>query len=254
MRENLYFSSKAKVQNRLNRQTNRPDFWTYILRHNDEKGMSVNEMEANAELLIAAGSETTASLLSGWVYHLLTNPSVYKRLADEIRGSFQNDESIDISSIGKLSYLHAVLEESLRMYPPVPAMFPRKVPKGGAFINGQFVHEGTSVAVAFYSAFRATTNFTEPDSFLPERWLQESNNSNQRFASDIKEVLQPFSYGPRNCLGKNLANAEMRLIATKLLWNFDMSLEDGSDNWEAQKSYNVWQKKPLMVKLTPVQH
>jgi len=56
-----------------------------------------------------------------------------------------------------------------------------------------------SVSIAYYSAFRARSNFTEPESFLPERWL---DNEDPKFASDNRDVFQPFSYGPRNCLGQ----------------------------------------------------
>ncbi|KAK1140603.1 hypothetical protein N8T08_010240 [Aspergillus melleus] len=250
MRQKHHHLSREKVQERLSRQTTRPDFWTYVLRHNDEKGMTVKEMEANADLLIIAGSETTASLLSGCVYYLLKNPAVYQKLLDEIRGAFEKYEEINLIAIGKLSYIHAVLEESLRMYPPVPAILPRRVPAGGALINGEFVPEQTSVSIAWYSSLRASTNFAEPESFLPERWLPD--NKDPRFASDKKEAQQPFSYGPRNCLGRNLAYAEMRLVAVKLLWNFDLAFEEECEEWDNQKSYNIWEKDPLKVKLTPV--
>jgi hypothetical protein len=46
----------------------------------------------------------------------------------------------------------------------------------------------------------------------------------------------------------------MRLIAAKLLWSFDMTLEESSAGWDIQKSYNIWEKKPLMVKVSPVYH
>jgi hypothetical protein len=46
----------------------------------------------------------------------------------------------------------------------------------------------------------------------------------------------------------------MRLIAAKLLWSFDMNLEESATGWHIQKSFNVWEKKPLMVKLSPAQH
>jgi hypothetical protein len=52
----------------------------------------------------------------------------------------------------------------------------------------------------------------------------------------------------------SLAYAEMRLIAAKMLWNFDMAMDEGSAGWENQRSYNIWEKKPLMVKLSRAQH
>lgn len=133
-----------KLNRRMQKPTERPDFMSYILRHNDEKGMTKPEIEATVSILILAGSETTATLLSGCTYYLLKNPDVYRKLIDEIRGTFANEEDISIISIAKLPYLHAVLEESLRIYPPVPSIFPRLVPEGGAVIDHQFVPGGVS--------------------------------------------------------------------------------------------------------------
>ncbi|XHG03733.1 hypothetical protein AWENTII_007026 [Aspergillus wentii] len=242
--------TQDKLNRRLEMKTTRPDFMTYVLRYNDERGMTQRELEANSSLLIIAGSETTATLLSGCTFYLLRHPEIHKKLINEVRGSFQTQEEINFLSVAKLSYMNCVLEESLRMYPPVPGVLPRRVPDGGAMIDGEFIPEGTSVSMGYYSAFRAESNFAEPDSFIPERW---SENKDPAFASDNKEVLQPFSYGPRNCLGKNLAYAEMRLIMAKVLWNFDLSLDSDSYNWDIQPSYTIWQKHPLNVKLTPVQ-
>lgn len=56
-----------------------------------------------------------------------------------------------------------------------------------------------SVSVAHFSAYRATANFADPDAFHPERWL---DHADAKFANDQRDALQPFSYGPRNCIGK----------------------------------------------------
>jgi len=62
--------------------------------------------------------------------------------------------------------------------------------------------------------------------------------------------LQPFSVGARNCIGKNLANAEIRLLLASLLWHFDLSLSEETDSdWRAQKAWFVWQRKPLLVRV-----
>ncbi|EMR61768.1 putative cytochrome p450 protein [Eutypa lata UCREL1] len=89
-------------------------------------------------------------------------------------------------------------------------------------------------------------NFTLAESFIPERWLGDA-----RFVNDKKDILQPFSFGPRNCLGKNLGYAEMRLILARILWNFDPKLDESSRDWLDQEEYTLWDKKPLNVYLTP---
>lgn len=65
-----------------------------------------------------AGSETTASLLSGVIYYLLKNPSVLEKLVKEIRSAFPTEEAITIASVSSLKYESAVLQEGLRIFPP----------------------------------------------------------------------------------------------------------------------------------------
>lgn len=137
-----YQMSKEKVNRRLATKTNRPDFTSCILRYNDERGMTHEEIESNAAFLIIAGSETTSTALSGSIYYLLNHPNIYNRLVNEIRETFHSQDHITILSSTKIRYLHCVLEETLRLYPPTPGIIPRRVPKGGAFIDGKFVPEG----------------------------------------------------------------------------------------------------------------
>jgi cytochrome P450 len=99
----------------------------------------------NASLLIIAGSETTATTLSGATYMLLTHPEILQKVKDEVRLSFSSEAEIDLLSVQKLSYMMAVLQEALRMYPPVPAAIPRKAQPGGDTICGQYVPENVSI-------------------------------------------------------------------------------------------------------------
>jgi cytochrome P450 len=96
-------------------------------------------MYENSKTLIVAGSETTATALAGATYLLATNPAVLEKLNDEVRGAFATEDEIDLVSTGQLKYLSAVLEETLRAYPPVPIALPRVTPPGGQQIVGQWV-------------------------------------------------------------------------------------------------------------------
>lgn len=99
-------------------------------------------MSSNAFILILAGSETTATALSGVTYLLLTHTDVLERLKQEVRSTFKSADEININSVGRLSYMLAVLNEALRMYPPATANLVRQVPPGGAYIAGHFVAGG----------------------------------------------------------------------------------------------------------------
>ena len=135
---------QEKISARLSKESERPDFVSYVLRYNDERGISRDEMDSNFDLFTIAGSETTATLMAGCTYHLLRNPDVLQRLNDEVRTVFPSAADITIAAANKLPYLIAVLEESLRMHPPVPAGSPRIVPPGGSTISGCWVPGGVS--------------------------------------------------------------------------------------------------------------
>jgi cytochrome P450 len=81
------------------------------------------------------------------------------------------------------------------------------------------------VSVQQAAAYSSPRNFHQADQFNPERWLSEAtDNPASPFFSDNREVFQPFSIGPRNCIGRNLAYAEMRMILARVLWTFDLEL------------------------------
>ncbi|KAM0348463.1 hypothetical protein HYE67_000123 [Fusarium culmorum] len=226
---------------------NSKDFMSYILRYNDERGMSRPEIIENSSLLIVAGSETTATLLSGVTYQLLTNPEAYKKLVTEIRSAFATEEDITATAVDQQTYLLAVLSEGLRMYPPVPGALGRLIPKGGDFVEGHWFPENTVVSVPQLPAYHSAHNFKDPEKFVPERWMDDP-----RYANDCRAVVQPFSMGPRDCIGKNLAYLEMRLLLTRLLWKFDAELMPESREWKDQKIFFLWEKGSLYVKLTEV--
>jgi aspirochlorine biosynthesis cytochrome P450 monooxygenase len=117
----------------------------------------------------------------------------------------------------------------------------------GNTIAGRFVPGDTSVGVSHWACYHSPENFRDPNKFAPERWLGD-----ERYKDDRKKALQPFSLGPRNCLGINLAYAETRLILTRLLWNFDIEFCDESRDWmDGIKVFMVYQRPPLMIKLSP---
>jgi cytochrome P450 len=97
-----------------------------------------------AGLLLAAGFETTSSLVAATLYLLLRNPRVLEKVTHEVRSSFQSQEEISFSRLDNLPYMIACLTEALRWYPPVAGGMQRQVMKGGASIAGHFVAEEVS--------------------------------------------------------------------------------------------------------------
>ena len=190
-----------KTRDRCEKETQQPDFMTEILKHNgpDGKagGLSQEEMVSNMVLFLGAGTETTATTLSAATYLLCKHPSVLSKLQAEVRGRWKEYGDITLEEVNSAPYLLAVLWETLRFFPPVPTGFPRILSEGGEVISGHYVPEGASVCMSSHASSHSTRNFTDPESFVPERWMGD-----ERYANDHREGAQPFSFGPRNCLGK----------------------------------------------------
>jgi Cytochrome P450 len=117
---------------------------TYVLRHNDEKGMSIPEIEATFKVLVVAGIETTGTALSGIMGYLLQSPDILGNLTKEIRRSFQDASAICADRASNLPYLGAVIEEGLRLCPAVALGMPRVVPTSGAKVSGHWLPGGVS--------------------------------------------------------------------------------------------------------------
>ncbi|GME45127.1 putative cytochrome p450 protein [Neofusicoccum parvum] len=245
MRERHWKHSVDRVNKRMQNGNDQPDIWSFVVSTDQtDKGLTLDEMHGNAANFMIAGTETTATTLSGITYFLLRNPDKMKKLVEEIRAL--SAEDLNLETLPKLKYMSACLEESLRMYPPLPIAAWRKAPLGGSVICGEWVPERTRLGVSQYSAYHSPANFRDPDDFVPERWLPDSG-----FDGDKKDAFQPFSFGPRNCIGKNLAYHEMRIILASVLWHFDLELCSECDGWIRQKVWTVWEKPALFVRFKP---
>ncbi|RAQ59864.1 hypothetical protein AFCA_011456 [Aspergillus flavus] len=239
--------TEGKLQNRLQHEPQHQDVMKRMIALYKKGDIPYSVLKEHANILTIGGSETTATLLAGATFHLGKNPPVLQKLATEIRTTFANDGEITVARLSECKYLLATVEECLRIYPPSPANHTRMVPKEGIVLNDQHIPGGIGVGMPMYAAFRASSNFTYPDRFAPERWLGDP-----MYSKDKKGALQPFSFGPRNCLGRHLAYQEIKLALAKLVYHFDLELNPKCGDWDEQKNFTFWVKPPLWVNLHPV--
>ncbi|ORY67568.1 cytochrome P450 [Pseudomassariella vexata] len=240
---------QAVVHTRLEKgQGTKPDVFRNILLNSGGEELELQPLYHDSTSLIIAGSETTATLLTAATYYLLRAPEKQDRAVEEVRRMFQSDVDINMHSVNGLRYLIAVLQETLRIFPPIPGAMARVVSQPeGQMIEGNFVPYGTAVGVHQLAGSLSPRNWTRPDEFLPERWLPENK---EEFEGDHHDASRAFSYGPRDCIGKNLAHIELRIIMAKLLLHFDMELPKEMEEWRSGcQPHIVWDKPPLMVKM-----
>ncbi|KAL7793172.1 cytochrome P450 [Trichoderma ceciliae] len=239
-----------KVDRRLNLELERPDIMSHVLRGTERHELPPGTVYTTFMVLTTAGSETTATALSGTLNYLVNNPDKLENLTREIREAFAEENEINLKALRKLPYLGAVLNEGLRLCPPIPWVLPRRVPEGGDTVCGTWLPGGTPVSIQAYAMNRDPTRFHSATSFVPERWLPDARTDPESpFFHDRLQAVQPFSDGPRACLGQHLAWAEMRLILSKLLWVFDFEVvEDRKMRWEDLRTFLLVEKKPIEVR------
>jgi cytochrome P450 len=194
--ENLRFSADRVDRRFQEAVRDPPDLWTKPLTGVDGK-MSLDEYHSTAQLLMTAGTDTSAIGLSGTLYYLLTNPDCLAKVTEEIRSAFSSMDDVTYEALARQKYLDATLKEGMRLYPPVPTGPPRVTPMPGLDICNYWIPGGVNVHVPHYATSRFPAHFTAPDSFHPERWLGDNN-----FQHDRLDAVQPFNYGPQNCLGQ----------------------------------------------------
>ncbi|KAF7857124.1 uncharacterized protein EAF02_011357 [Botrytis sinoallii] len=209
------------------------------------------ELQATASAIIVAGSETTISVLSGITNYLVNNPEKLAILTSEIREKFEDEENISIATLRETSYLNAVIQEGFRLCNPTPVGLPRVVPPDGDRVCGYNLPPNIFVNVHPLSISLSAEYFHKPSEFHPERWLA-ANDSSSPFHNDNRNAVQVFGIGPRSCIGRPLAIAELKLVLARIVWRFDLEKVDseaGNLKWAEQRVFTVVERKPFEVRL-----
>ncbi|KAL8788070.1 MAG: hypothetical protein Q9195_007484 [Heterodermia aff. obscurata] len=179
------------------------------------------------ESFFAASVESAVTVRTIF-YCLLTNPAVYSKLVQEIRGGAvpAGEKAAPVSNNAlKNPYLTAVIKESLRLYTSNCPPMERVVPHEGLHANGHFIPKGTVVSVAHYVTHRDRRVFgDDAEIFRPERWLEADPSALKR----MEHNFMAFGKGNRLCVGRELGMLELRMFVVEVLAVFDAE-------WPAEK-------------------
>ncbi|KJA18919.1 hypothetical protein HYPSUDRAFT_44767 [Hypholoma sublateritium FD-334 SS-4] len=208
-----------------------------------------------SQLIIVAGSDTTAAVISSIFHHILGEQKYFERLRREVDSYFPLDggevPADNSTKLSDMPFLNAVINEAMRITPPVPIDLQRGPERGsgGKMIGSIFIPEGTGVNIPPYVFHRDPRYFSpHPDQFLPDRWLPDTTG----LYHTLPEAYIPFSLGPMNCPGKGLALLELRMVVATLVQQLDMELQSGYDttSWETKLDcYFVFTRGTIPVKV-----
>ncbi|CAF0802744.1 unnamed protein product, partial [Didymodactylos carnosus] len=195
-----------------------------------------DEIIGQALIFFIAGFETTASLLSFFMYALAVNPHVQEKVFQEICSVCIDENGMnDISyeKIGQLHYLDAVINETLRMYPPV-TRFDREssVP---CELGGYMLPTGTIITVPVYWLHHDPDVWENPEQFIPERFY-----SSEKLKRDPLYFV-PFGIGPRSCVGMRFAIQTVKLAIVQCLYQFEIcTCEKTTIPLKFEKALNIF--------------
>ncbi|KAJ4725249.1 Cytochrome P450 [Melia azedarach] len=168
--------------------------------------------------IFSAGSETSATAIDWAMCEMMKSPRVMKKAQAEVREVFDRKGKVDEAGIGEMKFLKLVIKETLRMHPPVPLLLPRECGQR-CVINGFNIPVKARVVVNAWAIGRDPKYWTEPESFIPERFLDCGID----YKGNNFEYI-PFGAGRRICPGISFGLASVELPLAMLLYHFDWKL------------------------------
>ena len=186
----------------------------------DGKGMTDSQLRDETLIMFAAGHETTANAMA-WAFYLLDrHPEVFTKLRAEVRGVL-NGRAPTAGDLPKLVYTRMVIEEVLRLYPPL--LTTNRQALKDDVIGGYTIPAGAAISISPYVLQRDPRYWEDPEKFDPERFSPQAADERPRFA------YFPVGGGPRLCIGKEFALFESTIVLAMTVQRFDWQLAPGAD-------------------------
>jgi cytochrome P450 len=188
----------------------------------DEPGSEFTDAHVmgNAVTMVFAGEDTTSNSIAWLLYLFAQNPEAAGRLQAEVDAVVGADSVLrQFASLDAFPYADAAISEAMRLKPVAPAQTMET--NRDMQIGDVLVPQGTLVMALFRQSSRMTCHFTDPDMFMPERWLDGGSVATDGIGGQVF----PFGGGPRFCPGRYLALAEIKMVVSMLIRNFTMELD-----------------------------
>jgi cytochrome P450 len=218
-----------------------PDFLSMYMEATDKEGEGFSDEELLDEIvtLIVAGYETSAGTLNWSWYLLAKHPQAEESLLAEARLSLPAAEAVDQDSVTGMTYAQQLLEETLRLYPPV-WIFSRRAVEDDE-LAGFDVATGTDIYLSPYILHRTAEYWPDPERFDPDRFAPGTSYSKG------ERPYFPFSLGPRRCLGEYFSFLEMKIHLGLLIQRFHMTLV-GDDDPELDLGINLRTRRSILLR------
>ncbi|XP_038685533.1 cytochrome P450 71D11-like [Tripterygium wilfordii] len=209
--------------------------------------LTINNIKSVIQDLFGAGSETSATVVDWAIVEMMKNPRIMTKAQAEVRQVFNTRGNVDETSIPELNYSKLVVKETLRLHPPGPLLVPRESLEQ-CEINGYKIPVKTRVLVNAWAIGRDPKYWTEPETFYPERFL---DNSIDYKGTNFEYT--PFGAGRRICPGIAFGLANVYLQLSQMLYYFDWKLPPGmkSEDLDMTEAFAVTVRRRDDLHLIP---
>ncbi len=248
--------TETALDERVKTGASEPDLLSYLLGEDKETGWkhTREELISDCGLIIVAGSDTTSLSMGMAMFELTRNPSILRKVADEMDAVFGSDPAENFDKLQKdCPYLNAFIHEVLRIHPPVMSGLQRTTPPQGMTLKNTFIPGNTTVTIPTFAMHRDERNFSRPDEFLPERWLDARKAG---LENHNPKALNTFSYGNTGCIGRGLAMMELRAVVGSFAQLFESKWAPGFNpgaDWTEKNlldTFTVKKLEPIRVVLS----
>jgi len=206
------------------------------------KMLTNEEVCQEVDTLMAAGHDTTTAALCWAMVCLGSYPECQAKIQDELEEIFGDSERPATNEdLKKMKYLECIIKETLRFYPAGP-VFGRLLTED-VKIGKYVLPAGTTVAVLTNQIHRNEKYFSEPDKFIPERFLPENSAGRHPYA------YLAFSGGPRNCIGAKFAVMEQKVILSTLFRKYEVTFVDNMKTVKAHTSITLKPQGSVRIKI-----
>ncbi|KAE8647886.1 flavonoid 3'-monooxygenase CYP75B137 [Cucumis sativus] len=218
----------------------------------EDSSESITDKELKALLvdIIIGGTDTTSTTIEWTIAELIQQPNIMKKVKEELTKVVGLNQMVEEFHLSKLHYLDAAIKETLRLHPPVPLLVPRTTNQRTT-LEGYTIPKSSTIYFNIWAIQRDPKIWDNPLDFMPERFLNESNENMYDFTGNKIEFC-PFGAGKKLCVGIPLAERLLVLILASLLHGFEWKLPEGS-TLDLEEKFGIVSKKlnPLVVIPTP---
>jgi cytochrome P450 len=200
--------------------------------------------------MFAAGTDTTYLILEFAMAELMLHQDIMSKLQDEVRSTRLCQEAISEDNLSRMTYLKAIIKETLRLHPPAPLLIPHLSLEDCDVVDNFKVPAGTTVLVNVWAIGRDPRTWDNAEEFMPERFIHDGQIGGVDFRGKDFRYL-PFGSGRRMCPGMNFALATIEIMLANLVYHFDWELPKGADKIDMTEVFGLTARRKEKLLLVP---